>query len=115
LKIQKVVGFNRIYQAECFPEEVDSIFGKSAGEKRRYLRWLYTWLSILDNYGMEALTLEQFEYLRNTVDPHLYAIRHPRSQINERYIFVYTDDESAILLMAFKPKLPDFYSVLQET
>jgi hypothetical protein len=51
---------------------------------------------------MEALTLEQFEHLRNTIDPHLYAIRHPRSQINERYIFVYTDDESAILLAAFK-------------
>jgi hypothetical protein len=86
-----VGGFNRIYQAACFPIEVDSMFGKNTGEKKRYLRWLYTWLSILDNYGMEALSLEQFEHLKNTIEPRLYAVRHPRSQINERYIFVRAD------------------------
>jgi hypothetical protein len=37
LEIQKVSDFNRIYQAECFPAEFDGIFGKNAGEKRRYL------------------------------------------------------------------------------
>jgi hypothetical protein len=102
LEIQKIAGFTRIYQAECFPAEIDAMFGKSAGEKNRYLRWLYTWLSILDGYGMEVLTLEQFEHLKNTDNPHLYAIRHPHSQINERYIYVYVDNESAILLTAFK-------------
>jgi hypothetical protein len=102
LEIQKIVGFNRIYQAECFPAEVDAMFGKSSGEKRRYLQWLYAWLSILDDSGIEALSLEQFEHLKNTDNPHLYAIRHPHSQINERYIYVYADEESAILLTAFK-------------
>ena len=33
LNIQKLEGFKRIYQAECFPEEVDKMFGKSKGEK----------------------------------------------------------------------------------
>jgi hypothetical protein len=102
LEIQKITGFNRIYQAECFPSEFDDMFGKSTGEKRRYLRWFYVWLSVLDVYGMSALMLEQFEHLAGTENPHLYVIRHPHSQINERYIFVYANGESSILLTVFK-------------
>jgi hypothetical protein len=60
------------------------------------------WLSVLDQYGTGAVAFEQFEHLQNTERPRLYAIRHPHSQINERYIFVYADEESAILLTAFK-------------
>jgi hypothetical protein len=103
-EIQKLIGFNRIYQAECFPDEVDKMFGKSTGDKKRYLKWLYTWLSILDSDGMSVMNLEQFEQLKGTSNPNLYAIRHPRSQINERYIYIYADEESAILLTAFKEK-----------
>ena len=70
----------------------------------RYMKWLYTWLSVLDSDGMSALNLEQFEHLKNTSNPNLFAIRHPNSQINERYIYVYSDGESVILLTAFKEK-----------
>lgn len=59
---------------------------------------------MLDEKGMAALELEQFEHLRNTKNPALYAIRHPHSRINERYIYVYADGESVILLTAFKEK-----------
>lgn len=104
MNIQKLAEFHRIYQAECFEDEVNAMFGKSSGEKKRYLKWLYTWLTILDKDGMAALNLEQFEHLKDTANPNLYAIRHPRSQINERYIYVYADGESAILLTAFKEK-----------
>ena len=104
LEIQKLSGFNRIYQAECFPDEVKSMFGKSTGDIDRYIKWLYTWLSVLDSDGMSALNLEQFEHLTSTNNPNLYAIRHPHSQINERYIYVYADGESVILLTAFKEK-----------
>ncbi|MCL2426759.1 MAG: hypothetical protein FWD05_10540 [Oscillospiraceae bacterium] len=76
---------------------------------KRYLRWLYSWLSVLDSEGMNALNLEQFEYLKYTSNPNLYAIRHPHSQINERYIYIYTDNESAILLTAFKEKNTNDY------
>ena len=103
-EIQKLAGFNRIYQAECFPDEVDRMFGKSAGEKKRYLKWLYIWLSILDSDGTGVLNLEQFEQLKGTSTPYLYVIRHPHSQINERYIYIYADGECAILLTAFKEK-----------
>jgi hypothetical protein len=87
------------------------MFGKSAGEKRRYLRWLYTWLTVLDVYGMSALMLEQFEHLAGTKNPHLYAIRHSHSQINERYIFVYANDESSILLTVFKEQNAGDYEI----
>jgi len=63
LDIQKVTGFERIYQAECFPDEVMAMFGKNSGEMKRYLKWLYTWLSVLDSEGMNALNLEQFEHI----------------------------------------------------
>ena len=80
------------------------MFGKSTGDMDRYMKWLYTWLTVLDSDGMNALSLEQFEHLNGTSNPNLYAIRHPHSQINERYLYVYSDGESTILLTAFKEK-----------
>jgi hypothetical protein len=104
VKIERVGGFKRIYQAECFPGEVDALFGKNKGDRKRYLRWLYMWLSILDAHGRDALALQQFEHLLDTESPHLYAIRHPHSRLNERYIYMYADSETVILLTAFKEK-----------
>ena len=109
MEIQKLAGFNRIFQAGCFPDDVKSMFGKSTGEMGRYIKWLYTWLSVLDSEGMNALSLEQFEHLKGTSNPNLYAIRHPHSQINERYIYVYADGERTILLTAFKEKSANDY------
>jgi len=109
MDIQKLAGLNRIYQAECFPDEVMSMFGKNTGEMRRYLKWLYTWLAVLDSEGMSALTLEQFEHLKGTDNPNLYAIRHPHSKINERYIYLYSDNESSVLLTAFMEKSKQDY------
>ena len=77
------------------------------------MKWLYTWLSVLDSDGMSAFNLEQFEHLKGTSNPTLYAIRHPHSQINERYIYVYADGESVILLTAFKEKnVRDYQSAI---
>jgi len=105
-----VVGYNRIYQAECFPDEVKALFGKNKGEMRRYLKWLYAWLHILDTKGLDALHYEQFEQLKGTENPHLYAIRHPHSIINERYLYIYMDDEATVLLTAFMEKDSKDYS-----
>jgi len=111
LKTQKLLNFNRIYQAECFPCEVDKMFGKSTGDKNRYLRWLEDRLLFLDKRGMSVLNLEQFEHLKGTQNPKLYAIRHPRSILNERYIFVFTLGQKSILLTAFKEKSTKDYQV----
>ena len=111
MKVQKLAGFQRVYQAECFPEEVDKLFGKSSGEKSRYMNWLYTWLELLDRDGLKALNFEQFEHLIGTNKPRLYAIRHPRSKINERYIFVFGAGERSTLSTAFKEKNVKDYKV----
>jgi len=114
LEIQKLADFNRIFQADCFPDEVNKMFKKSIGEKKRYIKWLYTWLSVLDCEGMNALNLEQFEHLKDTSNPNLYAIRHPHSKINERYLYIYADEESSILLTAFKEKnTSDYQSAIK--
>ena len=105
MKLEKVAGFDRIYQVDSFPNEFNAMFGKNKGEQKRYLQWLYTWLTVLDSQGQKAITLQQFEYLLDTDDPRLYAIRHPHSQINERYIYVYVDDDAAVLLTAFMEKV----------
>ncbi|MEG0473918.1 MAG: hypothetical protein RR588_16420 [Solibacillus sp.] len=104
MKLQKIVGFHRIYQAECFQDEFEMMIGKNKGESKRYLKWLYGWLTVPDEKGIDVLNLEQFEQLQNTNNPVLYAIRHPHSRINERYIYVYMDGESVVLLTAFKEK-----------
>jgi len=109
MKLEKVAGFDRIYQAESFPDDIDAMFGKNKGERKRYMQWLYTWLTVLDSQGQNAVTLQQFEYLLDTDGPRLYAIRHPHSQINERYIYVYADDDAAVLLTAFMEKSSDDY------
>ena len=43
MNIQKLSGFKRIYQAECFPDEVKAMFGKSIGEMNRYIKLLFTY------------------------------------------------------------------------
>ena len=110
MEIQKLVGYNRIYQAECFPDEVKTMFGKNTGEMRRYFKWLYAWLHILDAEGLNALNYEQFEQLKGTEKPYLYAIRHPHSVINERYLYIYMGNESTVLLTAFMEKDKKDYS-----
>ena len=87
------------------------MFGKNTGEKSRYMKWLKVSLTFLENYGMDALSLEIFEHLKGTSNPKLYAIRHPRSKINERYIFVFGAGERSTLLTAFKEKSVNDYKV----
>jgi len=104
MKATLIYGYERVYQAEIFPKDFVSMFGKNAGETKRYISWLATMLYIIDAKGTDALRLEQFEYVQNTSDPNLYAIRHPRSKINDRYLFVYENSERTVLLTAFKEK-----------
>jgi len=56
LEIQKLAGFNRIYQAECFPDEVKNMFGKSLGEINRYMtinRLLHELNAFLQNWRID--------------------------------------------------------------
>ena len=109
MRIEKIGGFQRIYQTNSFINDINDMFKKNKKQRKQYLLWLYAWLTILDDMGITALTLQQFEYLKNTNNPRLYALRHPHSKINERYIFVYVENETVILLTAFKEKDADDY------
>ena len=71
---------------------------------------MYAWLHILDTDGLKALNYEQFEQLKGIENPHLFAIRHPRSTIDERYIYIYMDDKTIVLLTAFLKKDAKYYS-----
>ena len=107
-KIEKIHGLKHIYKVESFNDELDSLFKKNKGARQRFESWLYLQLSILDRMGMEALKLENFEKLKT--DPPLYAIRHPHSILNERYIYIYCDGEDVLLLSAFKEKSTSDYN-----
>ncbi len=96
-------GYDRIFKVDSFSDEVDDLFGKNKGERHRFLNWLDKQLHILDEMGIDATHSEQFEVLTNT-DPTLYAIRHPKSKLNERYIYIYCEGEDILLLTAFKEK-----------
>jgi hypothetical protein len=112
MKLELLEGFERIYQVTEFPAEFKAMFKKNMGESVRYRIWLSAMLTILDENGMNVLQYMQFEYLQQTESPKLYAIRHPHSKINERYIYACEelDGEKMILLTAFKEKSAEDYS-----
>jgi len=102
-QIQKVSGLKNIYKVDSFDSDMDALFKNNKGDRKRFEVWLYTKLAILDSMGRDAILLEQFEDLVGT-QPKLYAIRHPHSILNERYVYVYVDGEDVLLLTAFKEK-----------
>jgi hypothetical protein len=104
MKIIALEGFSRIYVAEVFTEDFEKMFKKSKGQMGRYAMWLASALSILDSAGIMALKYNQFEYLQDTDNPNLYSIRHPKSEINDRYLYVYEGGDKIILLTVFKEK-----------
>jgi hypothetical protein len=110
IKAERIKGFKRVYQAESFPTEFEAMFGKDKGETERYRRWLRIFLSVLDEMGVGALALDQFERLRGEDSRGLCALRHPHSKINERYIYIYASNEKSILLTAFKEKSAKDYA-----
>ena len=103
MRLVKMEDFNNIYYVDSFPDDLDALFGKNKGQKKVYMKWLYQRLETLDAEGRSALQYEQFEQL-NCEAPALYSIRHPQSKINERYIYVYFEQNNVILLTALKEK-----------
>lgn len=112
--IIKVQGFENIYQADDFQADVDKMFGKNREQKRKFLSWLDVKLGILDTLGKDAFVLDSIHYkLLEETHPNLYEIRHPRSVLNERYIYAYCDGDDILLLAAFKEKnTSDFRSAI---
>lgn len=91
-----------------------SLFGKNGGEVERYKRYYSRCLKRLDEDGLFVLNDEQFEHITGTGGsngPKLYAIRHPGSQLNERYIFFCIEGSRFVMLTAFLEKSgKDYYA-----
>ncbi|MBQ7809698.1 MAG: type II toxin-antitoxin system RelE/ParE family toxin [Clostridia bacterium] len=113
MNIERVDGYEKICQVECFEKE----FKKTTSEKNnncRYHKWLRTQLYVLEAQGKEALKLEGFEHLNNT-NPNLYSIRYPRSKKNPRVIYIYVDDNMVYLLHAFRETKKSDYDMAIKT
>ena len=109
LKVLKLEGLNNIYIVATFMDDFSNLFGKNKGDTKRYREYLFRWLKRLDEEGLSVLSYDQFEKLEDT-DIKLYAIRHPNSQINERYIFITGYKNGYILLTSFLEKSTDDYN-----
>jgi hypothetical protein len=110
MKVEKLEGYCRIYQAESFQKDFRDTFGKNRGETARHREWLARMLYVLDMDGRKAIVRPQFEQLVNTGKPMLFSMRHPHSGSNERYLYAFESDEqikadeNIILLTVFLEK-----------
>ncbi|MDD6570839.1 MAG: type II toxin-antitoxin system RelE/ParE family toxin [Thermoflexaceae bacterium] len=75
----------------------------------RYQKWLIVSLEKLEEYGEEAIKLNNFEQLTN-INPKLYSIRYPKSKLNPRVLYIYLDEGGILLLAAFKEKSKKDYT-----
>lgn len=112
LEIEKVGGYERIYQVDCFEKE----FLKTTSEKNlngRYHRWLRQKLYSLDDFINNPLNPEDFEPLQST-NPKLFSIRYPRSKKNPRVLYIYVGKNQVYLLHAFKEsKKSDYVNAIK--
>lgn len=98
LDIIKDEAFERIYKVDVFDKEYKKMFGKSKQVYRAELEQLAVNLTILDeSTKADALQRQQFEVIKQHAP--LCAIRHV-SRSNPRVIYVYTEQENAIVLLA---------------
>ena len=102
MDILKTPDFNNIYQVECFDREFRALFRNDYSSLKRYELWLRRRLKILDQEGLKAVDVFQFE----KIEDNLYSIRHPQSKHNPRVIYTFLVDEAcnAILLSVFLEK-----------
>lgn len=102
MEIEKLEGFEKIYQVDCFKKEFEQVTSETK-TNGRYHKWIRKKLSILESLGTNALKLEEFEKLSDT-SPNLYSIRYPHSKKNPRVIYIYVEQGMVYLLHAFKEK-----------
>lgn len=98
--------FSSVYEVDCFQKEFRSMTNEKLSFNPpfpRYQKWLVRSLAVLEEYGVEAVRLQNFEQLEN-VTPKLFSIRYPKSKLNPRVLYTYLEDGEILLLAAFKEK-----------
>ena len=83
MEVYRTKGYSHIFQVEDFDSEYHSLFNK--GQAKRYNKWLYRRLNILDKKGTDAV--DGFRIEKITVPGSrlgLYSIRYSKSKSNPR-------------------------------
>lgn len=104
--------FSNVYEVDCFRKEFLSMTKEKFSVTPpfpRYQKWLIVSLEKLEEYGEEAIKLNNFEQLTN-INPKLYSIRYPKSKLNPRVLYIYLDEGGILLLAAFKEKSKKDYT-----
>ncbi|HHU72180.1 MAG TPA: hypothetical protein GXZ21_09130 [Clostridiales bacterium] len=112
MDIVKNSMFSKIYEVDCFQKEFKKMTKEKLAIKPpypRYQKWLIASLTILEEYGKDAINLENFEQLES-VKPSIYSIRYPKSKLNPRVLYVYLENGDILLLTAFKEERKSDYT-----
>lgn len=104
MEVYRTKGYSHIFQVEDFDSEFHSLFSK--GDVKRYDKWLYRRLDILDSEKTDAVDgfrIEKIPISESRFD--LYSIRYSKSKSNPRILFTFLQgNEFIILLCAFLEK-----------
>lgn len=98
LEILKNGMFSKVYEVDCFQKEFKNMTKEKislVSPFPRYQKWLIASLTVLEEMGIDALKLENFELLKN-IKPNLYSIRYPKSKLNPRVLYIYLDEGEVV-------------------
>ncbi|MEG1965615.1 MAG: type II toxin-antitoxin system RelE/ParE family toxin [Oscillospiraceae bacterium] len=112
MEIIKNKMFDNIYEVVCFQEEFENITKEKSPLTPpflKYQKWLIRSLTMLEEFQERAINLKGFEQLKN-VNPNLYSIRYPKSELNPRVLYVYLENKHILLLAVFKEKNKQDYT-----
>lgn len=112
MNIVRNAMFSKVYEVDCFQKEFHSMTKEKFSFTPpfpRYQKWLIRSLEILEEYGEEAIRLQNFEQLEN-VTPKLFSIRYSNSKLNPRVLYIYLEEGKILLLAAFKEKSKKDYT-----
>lgn len=112
MKVVKNALFSKVYEVDCFQKEFLNATKETTAEAPpypRYQKWLIGALEVLQELGRKALQLEKYEHLE--MDGwDICSIRYPKSKLNLRVLYIYTEDDDILLLAVFKEKSKNDYT-----
>ncbi len=102
MEIIKDDEFNSIYYVDVLNKEISKLFGKSVGERKKFLMFLSSALSKLDisNNPPTTTPFEKLGGKNDNID--LYRIKYKDRDNNVRVIYYWNSNDEKILLNVFK-------------
>lgn len=102
MEIIKDDKFNSIYYVDVLDKEISKLFGKSIGERNKFLNFLASALNKLDisNKPPTTMPFEKLGGKKDNID--LYRIKYKDRDNNVRVIYYWNSNDEKILLNVFK-------------